>query len=129
MTATGFSVDYDQELNAAVMEWAGYFTVDQFKEGTEKMLNCMKQHQSKKVLALIRDMMLIGAEEQKWLEVSFLPRAIEQGFKACALLTPFYHFSKVAVENITWKIDKKKLIVNLFDNEQEARNWLKSVEV
>lgn len=125
--SSDFNVRYDQSLDAVVMQWSGYFTSAQFKEGTEEMLSQLIEFRSHKVLALIRDLLLIGSEEQQWMEKDFLPRAISHGLKACAILSPFNHFGKVSVENITWKIDKDKLVVNLFEREDDARNWLQEL--
>jgi hypothetical protein len=123
----GFNFSYDEKLQAIVMEWNGYFTSEQFRLGTEFMLQMIRQHSATKVLALIQNMTLIGMEDQQWLEKEFLPRAIEAGFKACALLKPKNYFNKVAVENITYKIDQQKLRVNMFETEEQARNWLLEV--
>ena len=70
------------------MEWQGYATSNQFKEGTELMLNTLIKHRSIKVLANIKDMILIGMEDQQWLDTQFIPRAIRFGFKAIALVKP-----------------------------------------
>jgi len=123
-----FRVYHDSDLNAVVMEWTGYFTTEQFKSGSEVMLAELRKQKAKKVLALIRDMVLIGMEEQKWLLSGFLPRAIENGFRVCAILTPRNYFNKVAIENINCSIDSRQLLVNSFESEQEAKQWLKSFD-
>jgi len=107
-----------------VMEWDGYATSSQFKEGTELMLNTLIQTNSFKVLADIKDMILIGMEDQQWLHDHFLPRAIKFGFKAIAIIKPDSYFNKVAVDSISYKVDKDKLSINFFDNVEEAKEWL-----
>ena len=107
------------------MKWNGYATSIQFKEGTELMLNTLIRHNTHKVLADIKEMVIIGMEDQKWLEESFLPRAIQFGFKAVAMIRPDHYFNKVAVESVSYKVDKSKLLINFFDNTAEARDWLR----
>lgn len=109
------------------MEWDGYTTSTQFKEGTELMLNTLVQNNSSKVLADIKDMVLIGMEDQQWLDRHFLPRAIKSGFKAIAIIRPDSYFNKVAVESISYKVDKDKLAINFFDNISEAKDWLQKM--
>ena len=109
------------------MEWDGYATSAQFKEGTELMLNILIQNNSVKVLADIKNMVLIGMEDQQWLDKDFLPRAIKFGFKAIAIIRPDNYFNKVAVESISYKVDKDKLAINFFDNISEAKEWLQKV--
>jgi len=123
-----YNIYFDQEMNAVVMEWDGYATSSQFKEGTELMLNTLIQNNSFKVLADIKDMVLIGMEDQEWLSIHFLPRAIKFGFKAIAIIKPDHYFNKVAVEAISCKVDKEKLAINFFDNIEEAKEWLKKCD-
>jgi hypothetical protein len=107
-----------------VMEWSGYFTSEEFRNGTNAMLDTLKEFNATRVLANVKEMVLISMEDQKWMESVFLPRAIEAGFRICALVQPVHYFNKVAVENITYKIDQRKLLVNIFDNLVDAKKWL-----
>lgn len=122
-----YNVFFDQEINSVVMEWNGYATSRQFKEGTELMLNTLIKNNAFKVLADIEDMVLIGKEDQEWLDTDFLPRAIKFGFKAIAIIKPNHYFNKVAVDSISYKVDKEKLTINFFDNIEEAKEWLHKV--
>jgi len=122
-----YNIYFDEAINAVVMEWDGYATSNQFKEGTELMLNTLIQNDAVKVLADIKDMVLIGMEDQQWLDTHFLPRAIKFGFKAIAIIKPDNYFNKVAVESISYKVDKDKLAINFFDNVEEAKAWLKEM--
>jgi hypothetical protein len=122
-----YNVYFDEVLNAVVMEWDGYATSGQFREGTELMLNLLIQNRSSKVLADAKDMIMIGREDQEWMDTDFLPRAIKFGFKAIALIKPDHYFNKVAVESISYKIDKEKLVINFFDSLEEAKQWLHTI--
>lgn len=122
-----YNIYFDPAINVVVMEWDGYATSKQFKEGTELMLNTLIKNNASKVLADIKDMVLIGMEDQKWLDTDFLPRAITFGFKAIAIIKPDYYFNKVAVESISYKVDKDKLNINFFDNIEEAKEWLNKI--
>jgi hypothetical protein len=121
-----YHIFFDTDLNAVVMEWNGYATTAQFREGTELMLNTLIQHKCSKVLADIEDMTIIAQEDQQWLQDNFLPRAIKFGFKVIAITTPTSYFNKVAVESVSYKIDKEKLTINFFDNVEKATQWLKN---
>jgi hypothetical protein len=126
-TTETYHIYFDPGLFAVVMDWNGYSTSRQFREGTELMLNTLVQHQTYKVLADIKDMTLIGMEDLEWLERDFLPRAIHFGFRSIAIVRPESYFNKVAVESINYKIDKEKLAINYFDNVEEAKSWLKII--
>ncbi|HTE24048.1 hypothetical protein [Flavitalea sp.] len=122
-----YNIYFDTDSNCVIMEWNGYATSAQFKEGTELMLNTLIKNNANKVLANIRDMVLIGREDQEWLDHHFLPRATEFGFKALAIIRPDHYFNKVAVESISYKVDKNKLAVNIFDDIDEAKGWLRGI--
>jgi hypothetical protein len=123
-TANVYTIYFDEKINAVVMEWNGYATSEKFKEGTELMLNLLVKNKAAKVLADIKNMTLIGSEEQQWLENSFIPRAIDFGFKAVAMIKPDNYFNKVAVESVSYKVNKEKLNINFFDNVVDAKKWL-----
>jgi len=124
-----YHIYFDNDSSAVVMEWDGYATSQQFKEGTELMLNTLIKHQSVKVLADIKDMVLIGMEDQQWLDTQFIPRAIKFGFKAVAIVKPDNYFNRVAVETVVDKIGSDKLTIRFFDAVAEAREWLKSAHL
>jgi hypothetical protein len=120
-----YHIYFDNDLGFVVMEWIGYATSAQFREGTEYMLRVLKENNTTKVLADIRDMVLIGIEDQHWLDNNFLPRAIQAGFTAIAIIRPLHYFNKVAVESVSYKVDRNKLAINFFDNREEAIAWLR----
>jgi hypothetical protein len=122
-----YHIYFDKEIETVIMEWDGYATSAQFKDGTELMLNTLIKNNANKVLADIKNMVLIGMEDQQWLENNFLPRAIQFGFRAIAIIRPDAYFNKVAVESVSYKVDKEKLTINFFNSMEEAREWLQEI--
>src|SRR5690349_8978874 len=109
-----YNIYFDRSTNIVVMEWDGYATSRQFREGTELMLNTLIKHDTGKVLADVKDMLMIGMEDQQWLVADFLPRAIKFGFKAIAIVKPDYYFNKVAIESISDRMNEG-LALKIFD--------------
>jgi hypothetical protein len=126
-TTNVYQVYFDLESNCVVMEWSGYATSSQFREGTELMLQSVKENKSTKVLADIRDMTIIGMEDQLWLEKDFLPRAIAAGFKILAIIWPISYFNKVAIETISYNVDREKLTISFFENQRSAKEYLSTI--
>jgi hypothetical protein len=122
-----YHIYFDPKISSIVMEWDGYATSEQFKQGTELMLNLLVQHNCSKVLADIKDMVIIGMEDQEWLLQQFIPRAIEFGFRSLAIIQSEHYFNKVAVETVSYRVDKNKLRINFFDNSIEAKTWLATI--
>lgn len=127
MNTEVYRIEYDPVTNWVVMDWDGYATSRQFREGTERMLQLLKEHHASKVLADVKDMVLIGREDQQWLNNHFLPEAIQAGFQAIALVRPSHYFNQVAIEGISYKVDQEKLRIQIFERVEEAKAWLASV--
>ncbi|MGE6355997.1 hypothetical protein ACQKCJ_19180 [Flavobacterium sp. NPDC079362] len=123
-----YIIYFQENINAVVMEWKGYSTSREFRSGTELMLNLLLKHNTFKVLANIKEMVLIGLEDQEWLDTEFLPRATEFGFHVLAIVTPDHYFNKVAVESISQKADKNKLAIKTFENLTDAAHWLSLID-
>ena len=121
---TVYNIFYEPGSGFVIMQWRGYATSAQFREGTEIMLNTLIANKATKVLADIQDMLVIGLDDQQWLQSHFIPRAINFGFKAIAMVKPKSYFNKVAVEAVSYKVDAAKLTINFFDSVNEARAWL-----
>jgi hypothetical protein len=119
-----YNIYFDERTDSVIMEWNGYATSAQFRAGTELMLKILKENNCSKVLGDIRDMALIGSDDQAWLDSDFLPRAIKAGFKKIAILKPTSYFNKVAVESVSYKVDQEKLAINFFDDRKTATEWL-----
>lgn len=119
-----YHIYFDSETDCVVMEWNGYANSSEFRTGTEKMLSELVKHKTSKVLADIKNMVLIAQNDQSWLIDYFIPKAVDKGFKAIAIIKPDYYFNKVALETIAYKVNKERLEIQFFDKREDARDWL-----
>ncbi|MBT1689270.1 SpoIIAA family protein [Dawidia soli] len=122
-----YQIYYDAAQGYVRMDWNGYATSAQFREGTEYMLKLLVEHGAHKVLADIKTMTLIGQEDQNYVKFNFLPRAIERGFRAIALVRPSNYFNALAVEAISYRVQQTSVQIRLFDSLEEAQTWLQQV--
>jgi hypothetical protein len=119
-----YSIHYDAQLQAVRMVWNGYATSEQFRAGTELMLETLAANKAHKVLADLRAMELIGTNDQHWLENNFVPRAIEKGFRELAIVQPEAYFTKVSVESVSYKVENDKLTISFFKTPEAAEQFL-----
>lgn len=124
-----YTIYYDAEEGFVRMDWYGYATQGEFREGTEYMLKVLVENRAKKVLADIKEMTLIGKEDQSYIQYNFLPRAIERGFRAIALVRPVNYFNAIAVDSILPRAEALRIQMRVFDDLGEAKEWLRSLEV
>jgi hypothetical protein len=120
-----FSVDYDVNIPCVVMTWKGYATSAVFRATNEQVLESIAQRRASKLLGDITEFVLIGADDQDWLNTVWLPSAMEAGLRMVALVTPNFYFNRVAVENVVKKLDPTQLQVAYFATRGEAAAWLK----
>jgi hypothetical protein len=121
-----FSVDYDVDMPGVVMIWRGYATSAVFRAANEQVLQTIGERRAKKLLGDITEFVLIGAEDQDWLNNVWLPSAMEAGLRMVALVTPNFYFNRVAVDNVVKKLDPTRLQVAYFATRDEAKAWLKA---
>jgi hypothetical protein len=119
-----YRIWFDEQAGIVRMQWKGYANSAQFREGTRRMLEVLKEARASVVLGDITDMVLISQDDQQWLIDNFLPVATDAGFRAIALLNPQHYFNKVAVETIAYKVNSEKLKISFFGDEQAALDWL-----
>jgi hypothetical protein len=128
-TSEVYTITYDTDLKAVIGIWKGYATSTQFRVGTEEQLAVMVAKQTSKMLVDLKEMALIGKDDQDWMDKSYIPKSIEEGLKVVAVVQPDYYFNKVAVDSIIFKINKQELKVNYFSTLDEAKAWLKNIEL
>ena len=75
--APEFSVSYAPDLPGIVMTWRGYHTSPSFRAQNESVLTTLAAHRASKILCDIRHFLLIGSDDQAWLNGNWLPRAID----------------------------------------------------
>lgn len=125
---TIYRIYLEADADYVTMTWNGYANSLQFREGTEKMLSELVRHNVNKVLGDIKNMVLINSDDQQWLLDHFLPKAIEAGFRAIALVRPVHYFNKVAVETVAYKVNHEKLKIQFFNDLRSATEWLRRVD-
>ncbi len=123
--APEFRLSHAPDLPGIVMVWRGYHTSVAFRALNQQVLTALREHKASRILCNIRNFLLIGAEDQRWLNNHWLPRAIDTGLRHCAIVTPLYFFNRVAVGAVVERIDTSRLGVEYFDDVEPARAWLR----
>jgi len=120
-------ISFDGEVPCVVMVWQGYVPSRDFRDANERVLALVRETGATKLLGDIEGFTLIGADDQRWLNQSWIPRAVATGVRTCALVQPVYYFNKVAVENVVRDLGQVRLTVSHFNQREEARAWLTQV--
>ena len=70
------TVTHDPEVPCVVMLWQGYATSAQFRAANERVLAVVKETKAQKLLGDVSRFVLIGSEDQAWLNQNWIPRAV-----------------------------------------------------
>lgn len=120
------TVGYDAEVPCVTMAMKGYATTPLFRGTNERVLQCLKESGAHSLLGDVTDFILIGAEDQIWLNENWIPRAMEAGLNRVALTQPTYYFNRVAVETVSQRARSERLTIGFFADLAAARRWLKT---
>ncbi len=118
------SVSYEPAIPCVTMVWRGYATSPLFRETNERVLACLEENRATQILGDVRDFVLIGGDDQTWLNDNWIPRAMAAGLKRVALTQPTFYFNRVAIENVGRRVDPQRLVVGYFADPDSARSWL-----
>jgi len=119
------TVDYDADVPCVVMIWKGYATSAAFRDGNGRVLAEITERRASKLLGDVTDFVLIGAEDQAWLNEVWIPRAMHAGLRKVALVQPTFYFNRVAIDGVAQKLDRERLQLGFSDNLDAAKDWLK----
>ena len=118
-------IDYDADIPCVVMIWKGYATSAAFREGNAQVLAQITERRASKLLGDVTDFVLIGAEDQAWLNEVWIPRAVHAGLRKVALVQPNFYFNRVAIDSVAQKLDRDRVELGFFDNRDAAKEWLR----
>jgi len=118
------TIDYDAEVPCVVMIWKGYATSAAFRDGNARVLTEITERRASKLLGDVTDFVLIGAEDQAWLNEVWIPRAMHAGLRKVALVQPSFYFNRVAIDSVAQKVDRDRVELGFFDNRDAAKVWL-----
>ena len=105
------AISFDESVPCIVMAWHGYATSAQFRAANDRVLACIREYRATRLLGDLRAFVLIGADDQRWLNDHWIPEAIASGLRRVALTQPTYYFNRVAVETVGRKVDPRRLAV------------------
>lgn len=113
-----------EEKKLVKITWKGKCTSDQYREIFLMMLEKQPKLKLTRYLSDIRNQSVISPEDRKWFENVALPRAVEQGLKAAAVVFSGNVFKKYYLNVILASTNKFKLPFKVFLDENEADAWL-----
>jgi len=109
---------------AVCLTWKGFANSEQFREACNASLELLEKKQATKMLADNREAKAISDADQKWMNESWFSRAYEKGYRGSAVLVGNDLFRELAVKKIVNDMEEGKFVVQFFQDEETALQWL-----
>ncbi|WP_340400642.1 hypothetical protein [Paenibacillus sp. FSL H8-0079] len=120
-------VTLNEEIKAVVMELKGFVQGEQYRTPLEKVLELLEQKKYNKILFDNINSSAIPPVDQNWVSQDWFPRAIQNGLKYSASVTPEKPVAKSNMNRILSNMDIHPTIKQ-FNSFEEAMEWLSEVK-
>lgn len=122
------NVIWDDENRIQITEWPGGYVGDRIREGLdlalEAFIELRKAHPDAAWLGDTRELGVINATNQEWIDKDWFPRFLATGVQLMAVLAPKSTISKMAVEAIVARVPGTSLTSRYFVSPEEATEWV-----
>lgn len=119
-------VTFNKSHQLGQITWKGKATSVEYQNAFNVLLDFQKSETITRYISDIRKQGIISPSDRKWFETVALPKAIEQGLKASAVVFDGNAFKKYYINIILAATNKFGLPTKLFSTYEEAEKWLLS---
>jgi len=122
-------IEFDEQGQFIYANWKGFQTVENVKFNAQKILDCMKQKKSSRVL---NDNRLVTGPWQgaaEWVAKEWFPQMFAAGMTHFALIQSTSVFSQLSAEKTLSETDSswKTQGIRTFDDLEQGRKWVAAV--
>ncbi len=115
---------YERDRDVVVMDWHGFATGEEYREGLNAGLELAKREGARNWLADLREMGTVDQADQEWSNEEWFPRALQSDLTNMAIVQPEAVVAEMSVENIMQEVGDGALTTHYFDDRTEAEEWL-----
>lgn len=122
----------DESIPCLVNIWNGFIPSVEFRNAILKLVELLKEHRPKypklHLLADTRTLGVISRDNVQWVTEEINPLYLEAGVQFEAFVLSKDAFGQIAVNRyVSQTTAQGDFIVQIFDDFEKAKNWLKSV--
>jgi hypothetical protein len=107
------------------LQWKGYTTSDQFREGLNVALDLVREHRIENWLGNLKLMQVILSSDEEWTNTEWYPQIAQTALKRMAIVTSLDFFNNSTVKRI---VEKAEPTINFetryFVDVKDAHDWL-----
>ena len=114
----------DESRMIGSIKWTGSCTSEEYRKTFRFLLEEQKRLGMYRFLSDIRAQAVISPEDRRWFETEALPKAVEQGLKAAAVVFNGNVFKKYYLNIILQATNRFGLPMKVFTETEPAEDWL-----
>jgi hypothetical protein len=118
------SIRWDRECRCVHAEWTGFANSIQFRAGTMKILDAIKENGASSLVSDNRRLEGVTTQDQLWIRDTWVPLAVADGLRRIAVVLPRRGLGKIASEEIIGRFGKSTFVTSTFESTDEALAWL-----
>jgi signal transduction histidine kinase len=116
---------YDGLLKVTVIIWKRNVSSREYRDTFNVVLDSLKVYKTPGWISDVRNQGVVSDEDQKWLLRTLAPEALKSGLKQIAIIGITEEIRKKYLERITRATSTYSVGLGLFDNMEDALQWMK----
>jgi hypothetical protein len=120
---------WDSARRLVHSEWRAFANSAELRAGLLRGIQAIKDQRAVAYVTDTRKVKVVVHDDQKWIEDTWLPLALEAGLKRIAVVTAASGLGKLTVEDVVGLVDDDGLLSRSFDSLAPAMRWASEVSL
>jgi hypothetical protein len=118
------SIRWDGLHKHVFSEWRGFANSAELRSSFLKGIQAIRDNRAAAYVSDARKLKVLIHDDQKWIQETWMPLAIQAGLKRLAIVTASTGLGKLTIEDVVVLIDDHGLRSRTFDSLAPARKWV-----
>src|SRR5487761_241850 len=123
------SIRWDGVHKHVLSEWKGFANSAELRAGLLKGIEAISDNHAAAYISDARKLRVIVHEDQRWVQETWLPLAMQAGLRRLAFVTAATGLGKATIEDVVVLVDDHGLQSRTFSTVVAARQWVAEVSV
>ncbi|MXR22294.1 hypothetical protein [Halobacterium bonnevillei] len=119
-----YTIETDDELDAVLHTWTDFTTGEAFRDGSNVLLEAIRETGHSNLLVDTSNIQAHDDEDKAWLQQEWVPKALDAGMEASAMVYSDSVISKMEMESFNEEIEDSPYETFLTDDREEGEAWL-----
>jgi len=123
------SIRWDSLHKHVLSEWKGFANSEELRAALLKGIQAITDNRAAAYVSDARKLKVIVHEDQRWIQETWMPIALQAGLKRLAFVTADTGLGRLTVQDVVVLVDHHGLESRTFSSLAAARQWVAQVSV